>query len=95
MQDKTFWTENSVTITLASPVPKDEEENFFGGGWTWNEQFGLYVALDSASAQGVVDWGKGALCPVSRAEAAGGAKNVCDGSDSVVGDDWLDIELDI
>ena len=61
MQDKTFFTANSVTITRAVPVNKDEEEDFFGGGWNWDEQFGLYVALDAASAQGVVERYEGAL----------------------------------
>ena len=38
VQDKTFFTANSVTITRAIPVSKDDEEEFFGGDWLWNEQ---------------------------------------------------------
>lgn len=70
VQDQTSFTRNSISVTRAVSISPDDADDFFSGGLTYNDQEGIYVALDDVSVMGVVNRWEGAVNAVSVADTS-------------------------
>jgi len=43
----TYWTEDAVIITRSEPIAAEDVDEFFAGGWTVEEDWGVSVKLDT------------------------------------------------
>ena len=70
VQDQTSFTTNSISVTRAVSISPDDADDFFSGGWTYNDQEGIYVALDVCVKDGGPNKREGAIKAVSVADAS-------------------------